>query len=374
MGTLVQALAEQAEVHVLCFRRSEESVSVDPRLGIRTLEALPLVDRSCLHGVSLGGHLLRMAWLWGFRGLPLVAAKHHQRAMYGRIQARILDLRPDAVLVEFAVMSQYVPAIHGVPAVMTDHERGDALPARFGPFEFGVRRDRRLWRQHIVRCYRHARLVQALNREDAAELAQRLGMEVGVRPAAVPLPARPVAVEQTPPRALFLGDFSHHPNPQAAEYLLREVLPLLRQRLPDCELALAGPRLPASFAQKATAAGARVLGFVPDLTRLLGQSRLLLAPLFEGGGSRIKVLTAMAHGLPVVSNALGLRGIDAPAPAVFRAETAAQLAEAAIACLADRALAARSGSAARVWVEQHSSPRAAADAQLAALEGLVAGR
>jgi glycosyltransferase involved in cell wall biosynthesis len=117
--------------------------------------------------------------------------------------------------------------------------------------------------------------------------------------------------------------------------------------------------------------GVRVLGFVEDLGELLAQGRLLLAPLFSGAGTRIKVLTALAHGLPVVSNALGLRGIGAKAPAVQRREGLLELVDAALELLRSPPLAQRAGTAARRWAEQNLSAEAVAHLQLQRAADLV---
>ena len=95
---------------------------------------------------------------------------------------------------------------------------------------------------------------------------------------------------------------------------MRDVLPRLRTAVPDAELWLAGPN-PQRLGALRGQPGVRVLGFVPDLRELFGQVRLLLAPLFSGGGFRMKSLAALAHGLPVVTNALGARASTAPPPA-----------------------------------------------------------
>ncbi len=116
-----------------------------------------------------------------------------------------------------------------------------------------------------------------------------------------------------------------------------------------------------------------MLGFVEDLSAMLSQARLLLAPLFSGAGTRIKILTALAHGLPVVSNALGLRGIGAPPPAVRRRERVLELVDAALELLRAPHLAGEAGAAARKWAEDNLSAVAVAKLQLERVASLVEG-
>jgi glycosyltransferase involved in cell wall biosynthesis len=115
-------------------------------------------------------------------------------------------------------------------------------------------------------------------------------------------------------RFLFLGSFEHRPNRLAAEFLLDKVWPSVAPTLPGCHLTLAGRGSRAWLDGRGGAAawegkGIRALGFVDDLTSLFRDSHLFLAPLPEGGGIKIKILEAMARGIPVVTTPIGAEGI-----------------------------------------------------------------
>src|SRR5262249_2933697 len=223
---------------------------------------------------------------------------------------------------------------------------------------------------YIRRFYARARLLQAVTEEDAASLRQALAREVALRPAIVEVPPTPVAPDRTPPRALFLGDYSHAPNPEAATVLVPDVLPRLRAAMPDAELWLAGPNQERLNGVRSTP-GVRVVGFAPDLAGLFGEVRLMLAPLYSGGGFRMKSITALAHGLPVVTNALGARGCDAPAPARTVADDLGALVDAAVRLLREPALAGTAGRAAHAWAREHLSPDAVAGAGVARVDPLL---
>jgi glycosyltransferase involved in cell wall biosynthesis len=372
LGSLLQGLVRRARVALVSFLKpSERRWGSAPPAGLERWDSVDLPQRHDLPVGRMLAHKLRMAWRWS-HGRPLLAAKHWDPRMTALIERVVAEHAPDAVLVEFAVMAQYLPFVSGRPTVLTDHESGDALPGQVGPLGFGRRRDRRLWLRYVKRYYPRATLLQALNQTDAERLATLTSRPVEVRPPIVPVPAVPCDPAQAPPRALFLGDFSHHPNPEAAARIATAIWPLVRQLEPAAELVLAGPRMDAATQALAARPGVRVLGYVPELDPLLRDARLLLAPLFSGGGSRIKVLTALAHGVPVVSNALGLRGIEAPADAVRRAETPAALAEAAAGFLRTPAAAGAAGACGRAWAAAEMDPARLADRQLARIEALLA--
>lgn len=370
LANLLAGLAGQAEIGLVALMTPEETMRANIA-GHPWHWSAAAPRRARPAGLAGAWHSLRMLWRW--QTLPLVAAKHWQPAIPGLLARARAEWRPDAVFVEMAQMAQYLPYLRGLPTVLTDHEAGCPANTTTGLGRLGDRRDRRLWQAHVRRFYPLADLVQAVTPEDAACLAADLGRPVGVRPPVCDVPERPAAAGKSPPRALFLGDYRHQPNPEAARRLVREVLPRLRADAPQVELWLAGPggdRL----SDLATTPGVRVLGFVPDLANLLGEVRLLLAPVYSGGGFRMKTLTALAHGLPVVTNALGARGCSAPPTACVQAESAADLAAAALAWLTDAGRAAAAGQAAHAWARDHLSPTAVAAAQLRVLQDLLARR
>ena len=367
MGHVAQALSQVAEVGLVALQRPGEPEGDVPW---RWREFCPLpARRTGVRGLADSAQRL---WMW--RDTPLVAAKHRHHGVPPAIARALAEFRPDACFVEMAQMAQYLPCLAGIPTVLTDHEAGCPANTRTGLGPLGDARDRRLWTRHVARFYPLADELQAVTAADAALLTARLHRPVRVRQVAVEVPATPVDVAAAPPRALFLGDYSHAPNPEAARRIVREVLPRLRAASPECELWLAGAHAE-RIADLADAPRVRVIGFAPDLRQLLASVRLLLAPVWSGGGFRMKALTALAHGVPVVSNELGARGAPERAEdGCVRAETPAALAAAAQRWLLDASAAARAGAAAQAWARAHAAPEAVARDQLQVAARIVAAR
>jgi hypothetical protein len=365
LGTLSAAMARQAEVGIASLTAAPAALvpGVFAWQGQVTVPPRP-PGRPLLHQA-------RMLWRW--RRLPLVAAKCAAPAMHALLRRAMAEFAPEVVLVEMAQMAQYLPGLADVPTVLTDHEAGCPANTHTGLGSLGDARDARLWGRYVQRFYPLATALQAVTTEDAATLSGLLHREVAVRPPVVAVPADPVRPAAAPRRALFLGDYAHGPNPEAARHLATRVLPLLRAALPDVELWLAGPN-PAPIADLARLPGVHVADFVPDLHGLFSAARLLLAPLFSGAGFRVKCLSALAHGLPVVTNALGARGLDAPALARTVVEGDTALAEAALVLLRTPERAGEAGAAAHAWARRHVHPDAVARCELARLERLRLGR
>jgi glycosyltransferase involved in cell wall biosynthesis len=107
---------------------------------------------------------------------------------------------------------------------------------------------------------------------------------------------------------VFVGGFQHPPNLDAAEWLIDEILPLIRRELPDVTLHLIGSKMPDRLKQRKVP-GLKVHGFVSDLEPFMSGCRISLAPLRYGAGVKGKVNQAMSHGLPVVATSCAAEGM-----------------------------------------------------------------
>lgn len=151
---------------------------------------------------------------------------------------------------------------------------------------------------------------------------------------------------------LLLGSFPHQPNQDAFDWAVAEVWPAIRQRLPEATLTVAGARPPARVLEHDGRNGIRILGEVDDVRPLLRSHRVLLVPLRAGSGTRLKIIEAMACGLPVVSTTIGAEGLPCrPGTHLLVADDRESLARAVANIAADDNLAATLADAGRSLVE-----------------------
>lgn len=145
----------------------------------------------------------------------------------------------------------------------------------------------------------------------------------------------PRAGAVVPERLLFFGRLDYHPNTDAVLHFLREIFPLIRAARPAVACQVVGPDAPPALVQAIAATpGVELIGRVDDVPATIATAAVVVVPLRAGGGTRLKILEAMAVGRPVVSTTIGAEGLQmtdgveialADAPADFVARVVALL-------------------------------------------------
>jgi Glycosyltransferase len=107
---------------------------------------------------------------------------------------------------------------------------------------------------------------------------------------------------------VFVGGFQHTPNVDAVQYFVKEIMPLLRKKLPGVRFYAVGSKPPAEI-KALESADVIITGFIQDLTSFLEKMRVSVAPLRYGAGIKGKIGTAMAVGLPVVATTMAAEGM-----------------------------------------------------------------
>ena len=163
---------------------------------------------------------------------------------------------------------------------------------------------------------------------------------------------RPVETTPEPQLLVFFGALAYYPNEDGLIFFLDAILPLIKQRHPEVKVMIVGPSPPASILSRASA-DVIITGLVDDVRPYLARAAAIVAPLRIGGGTRLKILEALAMGKATVSTTIGAEGIDVvDGREALLADTASTFAEQVGRVLDDQSLARRLGAAGRALVEQ----------------------
>jgi glycosyltransferase involved in cell wall biosynthesis len=368
----VNALASFARVGVFGLCSNDRRRDRVPDLGLAcwTTCTDPALTWPPPKGVKLDAR----AWLLDPRGHP--SDLYFSDAAARELAAVVARIRPDVVLMEGLWLHGYLPVVraagrrvildcHNVEAAVfrdlgrTNDWPGlegrvmrDVLPARTEAIERSAvcavdqlwicsEADQRRMREMYDPQAPSVVIPNGIRLEDYAASSAD-----GFRPA---IPAAVTLV--------FPGIFSYLPNAIAALFLAEEILPRLAAACGSCRLWLVGPMPPPEL----LAAAARdpritVTGPVPDVRPYLAEATAMAAPLFHGGGTRLKVIEAFAAGLPVISTAKGAEGLDAyHGKHLLIAETAEEFVDAVLTLRRDGELAKRLAANAKALVTERLS-------------------
>jgi len=151
-----------------------------------------------------------------------------------------------------------------------------------------------------------------------------------------------------PDTLVYAGALSFYANFDAMEYFIGEILPIIQEKRPDVKLAITGKHDENLTNQLPHNDSVIFTGYLDDIRPTIAQSWLSIAPLRLGGGTRLKILEALAAGTPVVSTQKGAEGLSlTPYQEILIADTPAEFATAVIQLLADATLRQRLSQAGR---------------------------
>jgi len=213
-------------------------------------------------------------------------------------------------------------------------------------------------RQYEAAVCRSADAVVAVSDADAAALES---LVPGLRPVVVPNgvdllrydPARVDALPLGSKVLLFTGKMDFRPNVDGVLWFCDEVWPHIRQRIPDAHFLIVGRDPHPRLDRLRDLPGVRLTGYVEDTLPYFAAAAVYVVPLRVGGGTRLKVLEAMAMALPIVSTRLGSEGLglESGQEAVL-ADTPTSFATAVVKLLQDGSAGRKLGETAQRFVRR----------------------
>lgn len=310
-------------------------------------------------------------WHAATSSLPLLASiNSHAPDLAHRFEALLDDGVWDVVQIEHSYgFEPYAHALRrrGQPFILTEHNIESTLgAATYGKWPVWARPLARYDQWRAARWERtvltQAQAIVAVTEEDARGLAAISGRPVQVVGNGVD--AQAFAQVRPDPAAgtvLFVGNYDYAPNVDAVEWALADIFPRLWQRVPTARFLVCGHALPAAWRARFPDPRIEWHGYVEDLAEVQAQASVFLAPLRFGGGSKLKVLEALAASLPVASTREGMSGLGVQDGLQARVADSAQgLAEALASLLENPAQATALGQAARALVAERFDWSAAA--------------
>lgn len=305
---LLTGLGERFEVVLVAFDREPGGQGEPPADAAELARELPGIETIAVRARSGSKRLqqimsvpTRRSWSFGRYATPALADAVHSVAR--ERSASLVHFDGPGVFLMGAVPGR----MNAAAPYDIEHEIQRASAERTKGLRRGFARleARKVLREEEIQ-WRTADLCVAVSQLDEQTMRRGGARQVIVVPNgtdAVPRQPIPRRSPDEPLRILFVGA-PYLPNRLGVEWLITKVLPLMRARVPVA-LDVVG-LLPD---QVPRAAGVTVHGRVRSVTPFYASAHVAVVPIFEGSGSRLKVVEAMARGTPTLSTRLGAAGL-----------------------------------------------------------------
>ncbi len=311
---------------------------------------------------------------------PTVAAVNGCNPLYAETFARLLREGFDFVQVEHSYGFEPLSASllkYRTPFLLTEHNvESRVVSQQYRRLPSGLRWlakiDEMRYRRWETSVMRRAACVIAVTPQDQLEFTSRGAAATAVVPNCIDTIALSgVTPDMLSKRIVFLGNYEYAPNVDAVQRLCDHIMPLVWRLCPTAVLSVCGHAMPEVWRHRWRDKRLSFRGYVGNLLKVFEGSSVFVAPLRAGGGSKLKVLEAMASGIPVVGTAESVSGLSVRDRVHFlAAESDIQIANAVIQVLSRPEWGIQIGTEGRKYVTQHHDWTVAADA----LESAYAGQ
>jgi polysaccharide biosynthesis protein PslH len=236
-------------------------------------------------------------------------------SLRGRAARALAGWSPDVITVEHdwaARWSRDLPP--AVPKLLTlenlswayyESRAAASGGARAGALRLEARRFARFDARHLASYD----LLVAVSEQDRRDVRAVASVPCEVVPNGVDTSTFAVARDPGEPTCIFTGTLGYAPNAEGARWLLSEIWPRVTAEVPDARLLVVGPDPPDDVCAFA-GPEVEVTGWVRSVPEWMARAAVALVPIRSGGGTRLKVLDALASGRAVVSTRVGAGGIE----------------------------------------------------------------
>lgn len=312
---LIRHLSGEMEIRYLSFGGQER----DTQESVRALNSIN-VACDLVHLKLQRKSGLKFAWkLFAnlFSKYPYIVTSHYKKTFLSRLEDLQNSYKPDLIMAEWTPYARYLDRFESVKKVVVAHNIESMIWNRYYENETNILKKAYIKIQ--------ARKIESFEKEvwrlmdGIITVSPVEKIQIERRATGIPVELVENGVdmdhfsptEQLPEQGniVFTGSMDWRPNQDAALFFLDEIFPLLRKQYEKLRFYIVG-RNPPHFLRKRGTDDIIITGTVEDIRPYLRKAALVVVPLRIGGGSRLKILEAMAMRKPVVSTSVGAEGLE----------------------------------------------------------------
>ena len=254
---------------------------------------------------------------FGFFSLqPRFLIDTFSKDMADLIRGLVAKKKIDLVIASQLSMAAYHSYFAGIPAVFEELELGQ-FRSQFESSDGILQRIRhgftwfklRLYLSHLLDNFRVCTMASDQERQLLLEMYPRQKDKIITIPNCIQFEdVQGVDVEPVANQLIYSGSFRFYANYDAMQWFVDKVFSRILERIPETQLLITGDHADLSLSSNKNIT---FTGYVDDIKSVIASSTISLAPLLSGGGTRLKILEAMALGVPVVATSKGAEGLGA---------------------------------------------------------------
>ncbi len=322
-GNVLKCLAKDHVIHFVGFYKDDTELTYlsELRKYCDSVNVFPLREGA-----------FRLRYFWGlltnlFSAQPFPAQRYDLPAAQKRVRELIRTKNIDVVHFDAPWLAAYRAAVAPCPKILTTHNveaerlrtwmRVEKNPLAKAYLYLQYRKLYR-FEKNLYRQFEQNIVVSELDRGELAKFAPDTPFAVvpnGVDAAFF----SPNYARMSPNRIVWAGPMNDPYNKDAVDYFLHDVYPLLNEKFPTVVATFLGSS-PTPYLQDLAKNDPRIIaaGYVDDIRPYVDEATVFIAPLRAGGGTKLKVLNAMAQGKAVVTTSIGAEGISGVSPENIR--------------------------------------------------------
>jgi glycosyltransferase involved in cell wall biosynthesis len=309
---LLRRLASRHSICILCYGHPNAAGTLEARdVGIDLRLVEPRANPE-------GWRLYLRLFLNLFSVFPFPVTKHYSRAFQTKFDELLNKDSWDLIQCEWTPYARFITLTPKVPVLMATHNVESQIWARRArhagnPFaKVFFRSQEWKMRRFEQRALLRASAATVVTSLELSTLRNWGVTNINLVPNGVDLEScSPAPEAEAEDELLFLASLDWYPNLDALGYFVKNILPTVRARRPSVHLRIVG-RKPAKsvIEQYSCLPGIDFVGEVSDVRSYVHRATVIIVPLRIGGGSRIKILEALAAGKAVISTTIGAEGLD----------------------------------------------------------------